>query len=105
MIVLGVDCTGRGHLSSVLKEEVREPEVIGKKSVPGPLSAQPGLYWGHTEAMAAMAVGRLQEGLPVCDSEDRVSRLHDNFLIMSNEDFLMSSTLGRVKSLVWKKVG
>jgi hypothetical protein len=47
MVVLSVDCTGRGHLSSVLKEEVREPEVIGKKSVPGPLSAQPGLYWGH----------------------------------------------------------
>jgi hypothetical protein len=45
-IVPSVGYTEQGHLSSVLKEEVREPEVIWRKSVPGPLSAQPGLYWG-----------------------------------------------------------
>jgi hypothetical protein len=28
-IVLSIDYTERGHLSSVLKEEVKEPEIIG----------------------------------------------------------------------------
>jgi hypothetical protein len=43
MIILSVGYRGREHLSTDLKEEVREPEVIRRKRVPGPLSAQPWL--------------------------------------------------------------
>jgi hypothetical protein len=58
-IVLSIDYTERGHLSSVLKE-VKETEVIRRNRVPGPLSTQPGIYWGHTEPAAGMEAGRLQ---------------------------------------------
>jgi hypothetical protein len=72
MIILTIGYTDKGHLSLVLKEEVKEPKVIERKSVPGLLSVQPGLHWGHPEPAAGIEVGRLEKGLPVYDYGHRV---------------------------------
>jgi hypothetical protein len=98
MIVLGVDCTGRGHLSSVL-EEVREPEVIGRKSVPGPL---------HNLSFAWDPL-RLQQEREWADSRKyflsvilgpRAWGSHVFFPYMPHEGFLMCWNLGNMKSPV-----
>jgi hypothetical protein len=45
-------------------------------------------------------VGRLQEGLPVCDFEHWLCGSHNCFPFVSHVDFLMSCGPGEVKPLV-----
>jgi hypothetical protein len=61
---------------------------------------------GTPEPAAGMEAGRLQEGLPVCDSGHRVCGSHDSFPFVLHGGFLVSLSLGEGEVPgIWSKVG